>query len=128
MKNRTAIYCRLSREDEKNSISTSIKNQQDFLIEYLKKNNFKLFKTYIDDGYSGGNFERPGFKSLIEDIKNNMKSLGALNALMSGSGPTVFGLFEKDDTALKAYEQCRQLYPDYQVELTDFVTREMKQA
>lgn len=71
MKNRTAIYCRLSREDEKNSISTSIKNQQDFLIEYLKKNNFKLFKTYIDDGYSGGNFERPGFKSLIEDIKNN---------------------------------------------------------
>ena len=69
MKNRTAIYCRLSREDEK--ISTSIKNQQDFLIEYLKKNNFKLFKTYIDDGYSGGNFERPGFKSLIEDIKNN---------------------------------------------------------
>lgn len=65
---------------------------------------------------------------VIEDIKNNMKSLGALNALMSGSGPTVFGLFEKDDTALKAYEQCRQLYPDYQVELTDFVTREMKQA
>lgn len=71
MKNRTAIYCRLSKEDEKNSISTSIKNQQVFLLEYLKKNDFMLFKIYIDDGYSGGNFERPGFKDLIEDIKKD---------------------------------------------------------
>lgn len=65
---------------------------------------------------------------VIADIKENMKSLGALNALMSGSGPTVFGLFEDETVASKAYEQCKQLYPDYQVELTDFVTREMKQA
>ena len=65
---------------------------------------------------------------VIEDIKNTMKSLGALNALMSGSGPTVFGLFEEEKISLKAYEQCRQLYPNYQVELTDFVTRKKKQA
>lgn len=65
---------------------------------------------------------------VIADIKENMKSLSALNALMSGSGPTVFGLFEDETVASKAYEQCKQLYPDYQVELTDFVTREMKQA
>lgn len=65
---------------------------------------------------------------VIKSIKEKMKSLGALNALMSGSGPTVFGLFEEDDMALKAYELCKELYPDYQVELTDFVTRKMKQT
>lgn len=65
---------------------------------------------------------------VIEDIKTTMKSFGALNALMSGSGPTVFGLFKENETALKAYEQCKQLYPDFQIELTDFVTRKKKQA
>lgn len=65
---------------------------------------------------------------VIEDIKNQMKTLGALNAMMSGSGPTVFGLFKDEGTASDAYDKCRKLYPDYQVELTDFVTRERKQA
>lgn len=65
---------------------------------------------------------------VIEDIKTNMKSLGALNSLMSGSGPTVFGLFETEEEALQAYEQCKQLYPNYQIELANFVTRKMKEA
>ena len=70
IKNKTAIYCRLSKEDERNSSSTSIINQQEFLIEYAKKHNYNLINIYIDDGYSGGNFERPGFRKLIKDIES----------------------------------------------------------
>lgn len=70
MKNKTAIYCRLSREDEKNIVSSSIINQEMLLREYIKKHNFSLYKVYTDDGYSGGNFNRPGFKRMIDDIND----------------------------------------------------------
>ena len=61
---------------------------------------------------------------IIEDIKKNMLSLGAINAMMSGSGPTVFGLFTEEEAAKKAYEHCKQCYPDFDVIQTAFISRE----
>lgn len=59
---------------------------------------------------------------IIQDIKNTMLSLGANNSLMSGSGPTVFGLFSDTSLAETAYCKCKQIYPNFQVELVDFIS------
>ena len=67
------IYIRLSQEDKDKkyeSDSESVINQKELLRNYVKNNNFNLVKEYVDDGFSGTDFERPGFKSLLEDIKN----------------------------------------------------------
>ena len=67
------IYIRLSQEDKDKkyeSDSESVINQKELLRNYVKNNNFNLVKEYVDDGFSGTNFERPGFKSLLEDINN----------------------------------------------------------
>ena len=67
----TAIYLRLSKEDEKLGESDSIINQKSMLVDFVNsKEDLHLVKTMIDDGYSGGNFERPAFKEMMELIKN----------------------------------------------------------
>ena len=63
------IYCRLSRDDGNLGDSGSIQNQREFLTEYVIKNGWNLVNIYIDDGYSGTNFDRPGFQKLISDIE-----------------------------------------------------------
>lgn len=62
------IYCRLSREDG-NEESQSIASQKEILTEYVTKQGWNIYNTYIDDGYSGTNFDRPGFKRMINDIE-----------------------------------------------------------
>ena len=65
------IYIRLSREDdEKTYESESITNQKSLLLQYVKENNLRVYDVYVDDGYSGTNFDRPGFKRLIDDIES----------------------------------------------------------
>ena len=66
----TALYCRLSSDDDLEGDSNSIKNQKLLLSEYAKENKFRNIRYYIDDGYSGSNFERPAFKRLLNDIEN----------------------------------------------------------
>lgn len=66
-----AIYCRLSKDDGTNQTSTSIENQKQSLTEYAIKNSWNIYKIYEDDGYSGTNFDRPGFNKLIDDIEQN---------------------------------------------------------
>lgn len=60
---------------------------------------------------------------VIKSIKETLLELGADNALMSGSGPTVFGLFPNEKLAQTAYQSCLETYKGYQVELVDFVSR-----
>lgn len=65
-----ALYCRLSNEDELQGESQSITNQKDLLERYTRENNLNVYDIYIDDGYSGTNFERPNFQRMIKDIEN----------------------------------------------------------
>ncbi len=70
---KTGIYIRLSQEDSDKkfeSDSESVINQRNILKTYVENNNYVLEEEYIDDGYSGTNFDRPGFKKMIKDIRN----------------------------------------------------------
>ena len=62
----TALYCRLSRDDEQDGLSGSIKNQQTILEKYAQENGFKNTRVFIDDGWSGTNFARPAFTEIME--------------------------------------------------------------
>ena len=65
----TALYPRLSHEDELQGESNSISNQKRILESYAKQNGFTNLQWYTDDGYSGANFQRPGFQAMLADIE-----------------------------------------------------------
>ena len=66
----TALYCRLSRDDELQGDSNSIVNQKAILSKYAKENGFKNTLFFVVDGYSGANFDRPSWNELVEKIEN----------------------------------------------------------
>lgn len=68
----TALYERLSRDDEMVGDSNSIINQKKMLEDYANKNGYTNILHFTDDGYSGGSFERPAWKKLIEGVENNI--------------------------------------------------------
>ncbi|MFR1554090.1 MAG: recombinase family protein [Lachnospiraceae bacterium] len=68
----TALYCRLSRDDELSGDSNSIVNQKEILSAYAKKHGFSNIKFYVDDGFSGTNFNRPDFQKMLEDVKGGI--------------------------------------------------------
>ena len=65
----TALYPRLSHEDELQGESNSISNQKRILETYAKQNGFTNLRWYTDDGFSGANFQRPGFQAMLADIE-----------------------------------------------------------
>ena len=64
-----ALYIRLSKEDESEGPSQSVTNQKSLLDEFVQKHRLSVYDSYVDDGWSGTNFERPGFRRMIEDIE-----------------------------------------------------------
>ncbi|MBO4422438.1 MAG: DUF4368 domain-containing protein [Clostridia bacterium] len=64
-----AVYFRLSSDDDRRSESTSITMQRKIVLEYCDQRDITVYDEYVDDGYSGGNFNRPGFKRMCEDIE-----------------------------------------------------------
>lgn len=66
----TALYCRLSQDDGREGESNSITNQKAILENYAKQHNMKNIRFFIDDGWSGTNFERPSFMKMKEEIEN----------------------------------------------------------
>lgn len=68
----TALYCRLSRDDGGDSESNSISNQKTILTKYAAEHGFVDTKFYIDDGWSGANFNRPGFQEMLADIESGL--------------------------------------------------------
>lgn len=82
---KVGIYCRLSRDDAVNSAkaknyipgdeSVSIENQYELLTKFVMLNGWIEVKTYKDDGYSGGNFQRPGFSEMLEDARAGVINL-----------------------------------------------------
>ena len=74
-----AIYLRLSRDDQNgNTESMSISNQREMLMEYCEERGWKVYDIYIDDGFSGTTFERPGFQRMIKDIES-----GKINVVLT---------------------------------------------
>ncbi|MGF7060105.1 recombinase family protein [Brassicibacter mesophilus] len=63
-----AIYCRLSSEDDDKSESNSISNQKSILTKYVMEKGWNMVDIYVDDGFTGLNFVRPGFNRMLEDI------------------------------------------------------------
>lgn len=66
----TALYCRLSNDDDLQGESNSITNQKNILKKYADENNFGNTAFYVDDGFSGTNFSRPDFMRMMEDVKS----------------------------------------------------------
>ncbi|MCL2475710.1 recombinase family protein [Candidatus Bathycorpusculum sp.] len=71
----TALYLRLSKEDEVNKQSESIINQRDFLTQYVLEQGWNIAGIYIDDGFSGLNYDRPDFKRMLTDIEKKKINL-----------------------------------------------------
>ncbi len=69
VENVTALYERLSRDDDMEGESNSITNQKSFLEAYAQEHGFTNCRHYTDDGYSGGDFDRPGWQQMIVDIE-----------------------------------------------------------
>lgn len=66
---RAALYIRLSKEDENEGPSESVNNQKSLLEEFVRKQGLQVFDTYVDDGWSGTDFDRPAFRRMIADIE-----------------------------------------------------------
>ena len=65
----TALYCRISLEDGGDNESMSISNQKLMLRDFAEKNGMFQYEYYVDDGYTGRNFNRPSFQRMIADIE-----------------------------------------------------------
>ena len=79
IKYRVAIYIRLSKEDiDKHEESLSVTNQKNVLEAYVREQQYELYDIYIDDGFTGTNFDRPAFKRMINDIE-----LGKVNMVVT---------------------------------------------
>lgn len=66
---KAALYCRLSKDDGERCESGSISTQKDILAQFIRDKGWHLVKTYVDDGYTGTNFDRPGFQEMIKAIE-----------------------------------------------------------
>ena len=67
---KTALYCRLSQDDGIEGDSNSIQNQKSILRKFAEDHHFPSPCFYVDDGFSGGNFQRPAFQQMISDMEN----------------------------------------------------------
>ena len=70
----TALYCRLSRDDEFSGDSSSISTQKKMLMQYAKENGFANCQFFVDDGFSGTNFNRPDFQRMLGMVKDGKVS------------------------------------------------------
>lgn len=75
---KAGIYCRLSKDDPQEGESSSIVTQKAILLDYCAAQSYEVYKVYVDDGYSGLNFNRPGFQELLADVEN-----GAINLVLT---------------------------------------------
>ena len=96
----TALYCRLSIEDGRENESMSISNQKALLRDFAEKKGLLDYEFYVDDGYTGRNFNRPSFQRMIADIEagkvkcvitKDLSRLGR-NYIEAGSYIEVFSL------------------------------------
>ena len=92
----TALYERLSRDDELQGPSNSILNQQAFLEDFCKRNSFTNVRHFTDDGVSGTTFDRDGFKAMIAEVEaGNVATIivkdGCVNIELNSESPQKCG-------------------------------------
>ena len=87
----TALYCRLSRDDELQGESNSITNQKSIISKYANENGFQNTKFFVDDGYSGVSFTRPAFMELVE-----LAEQGQIGTIIVKDCCAIMGLNQKD--------------------------------
>ena len=69
------IYCRLSKDDDRPGESMSIETQRSMLMDYCEKNKYEVYDVYIDDGFTGTNFDRKDFQRLLNDIDTGLVNM-----------------------------------------------------
>lgn len=85
-------YLRLSDEEKKyGNESESITNQREIIRDYCKKQGIIIVSEFVDDGYSGGNFERPGFQAMLNHL-----AAGKANTVITKDYCAIIGLNQKD--------------------------------
>ena len=87
----TALYCRLSQEDARMGESLSIENQKSMLLQYCKEHHFPNPLFFVDDGYSGTTYERPGFQKMLDEIED-----GKIGVVLTKDCCAIMGLNQKD--------------------------------
>ena len=121
----TALYCRLSRDDNLEGDSNSIQNQKLILQKYADENGFQNTRFYVDDGYSGANFNRPAFEQMMDDMSNGdiaviiTKDLSRLGRNQLHTGLYIEEIFPSNDVRYIAvndnvdtkYENSNELMP-----------------
>ena len=121
----TALYCRLSRDDNLEGDSNSIQNQKLILQKYADENGFQNTRFYVDDGYSGTNFNRPAFEQMMDDMSNGdiaviiTKDLSRLGRNQLHTGLYIEEIFPSNDVRYIAvndnvdtkYENSNELMP-----------------
>ena len=79
-------YFRLSREEAQKSESSSITNQRMIVTKYCEQNGINLVREFVDDGYSGGNFDRPGFQEMMCELNKGLANTVITKAYPSTQG------------------------------------------
>ena len=108
MKSKAVIYARLSREDEdkidgNKSESRSVENQIKTLSDFAGEHDLDIVKIYYDDGYSGGNFERPGFKDMMRAMERHefevllIKDISRLGRVLHRVGELIEIIFPRNN-------------------------------
>ena len=100
----TALYCRLSNDDVIDGESNSITNQKSILLKYAQDNHFPNPQFYVDDGFSGTNFNRPDFMRMIADMEN-----GRIGTIITKD------LSRLGRDYLKTGEYIELIFPDYDI-------------
>jgi len=88
---RVGLYIRLSKEDDREGQSESVANQLSMLTDFARQQRLDVYDTYIDDGWSGTNFDRPAFQRLIADIEAKK-----VNMVITKDYCAIIGLNQKD--------------------------------
>ena len=123
----TALYERLSRDDELQGESNSIVNQKKILEEYAKKNHLENIVHFIDDGISGTQFDRPGFMAMMNGA--NQGNVGCIivrifHLTMDGKGPyAIARILEADKIDIPAYHQQKLGYGLHQSKVFEYPYR-----
>ena len=87
----TALYMRLSRDDENFGDSVSIETQRIVLQKFAQENGLFVFDEYVDDGWSGTNYDRPGFQEMLAEIET-----GNVAVCITKDACGIIGLNQKD--------------------------------